>query len=59
MRDSILDLVKIEPVYTSEEKAVVKGLDDGIKMINKPVSGAYAGMPVKIFQEKESAKSQN
>jgi len=59
VRDSILDLVKIEPVYTSEEKAVVKGLEDGIKMINKPVSGAYAGMPVKIFQEKESAKSQN
>jgi len=59
VRDTVLDLVKVNPVYTSEDKAVIKGLEDGVKMINKPVSGAYAGMPVKIFQEKEQDKSQN
>lgn len=54
VRDSILDLVKVNPVYTSEEKAVVKGLKDGEEMISKPVSGAYAGMPVKIFRDEEN-----
>lgn len=59
VRENVLDLVEINPVYTSETKAVVKGLENGTKYIKKPVPGAYAGMPVKIFQDKQQAKKTN
>ena len=53
VKDSVLDLVTAKPVYFSEKTVVVKGLEDGIKLVNKPVPGAYAGMLVKIHKEKE------
>ena len=57
VRENVLDLVEVNPVYTSEKKAVIKGLKDGTKYIKKPVPGAYAGMPIKIFQDKKQAKT--
>ena len=57
VRDSILDLVEIDPVYFSDENAVIKGLEDGTQYLAKPVPGAYAGMRVKVYGE-ESAKAQ-
>ncbi|WP_121666735.1 efflux RND transporter periplasmic adaptor subunit [Mesonia aquimarina] len=59
VRDNVLDLVEVNPVYTSEEKAVIKGLKNGTRYVNKPVSGAYAGMPVKVFQDQQKAKTPN
>ncbi len=51
VRDSILDLVEIEPVHFSDKEAVIKGLEDGTQYLAKPVPGAYAGMRVKIYSE--------
>jgi len=53
VRDSILDLIDVEPVYFSAESAVIKGLKNGTKMLSKPTPGAYDGMQVKIFEDKQ------
>ena len=57
VRDSVLDLVEIDPVYFSDENAVIKGLQDGTRYLSKPVPGAYAGMRVKVYGE-ETTKAQ-
>jgi len=55
VKDSILDLAEVTPVYTSEKKAVVKGLKNGVKILSKPVPGAFAGMPVKIYKQSSNS----
>ncbi len=51
VRDSVLDVTDVKPVYFSETKVVLKGVRDGSIILSKPVPGAYAGMLVKPFQE--------
>ncbi len=53
VRDSVLDLIDVKPVYFSAEKAVIKGLENGTLMLSKPTPGAYQGMQVKIFEDKK------
>ena len=53
VRDSILDLIDVKPVFFSAEKAVIKGLKNGTLMLSKPTPGAYQGMQVKIFENKK------
>jgi len=53
VRDSVLDLIDVNPVYFSAESAVVKGIDDGTLILSKPISGAYDGMQVQISQGKK------
>ncbi|MUH36729.1 HlyD family efflux transporter periplasmic adaptor subunit [Zobellia amurskyensis] len=51
VRDTVLDLVDVKPVYFSDKKVVLKGVPDGLTIVSKPVVGAYAGMLVKVFDE--------
>lgn len=54
VRDSILDIIDVSPVYFTDKKVVLKNVPDGETIISKPVVGAYAGMLVKVFgQETE------
>ena len=53
VRDSILDLIDVKPVYFSAENVVVKGIENGTLMLSKPTPGAYDGMQVKIFEDKQ------
>lgn len=53
VRDSILDLIDVEPVYFSAESAVIKGVENGTLMLSKPTPGAHQGMLVKIFEDKQ------
>jgi len=53
VRDSILDLIDVNPVYFSAESAVIKGVENGTLLLSKPTPGAYDGMLVKIFQAKQ------
>ena len=55
VRDSILDLVEINPVYFSDKEAVISGLPDGTQYLSKSVPGAYAGMRVKIFEDQQES----
>jgi len=52
VRDSILDLIDVNLVYFSAEKVIIKGIEDGTLLLSKTIPGAYDGMQVKIFQEK-------
>ena len=51
VRDSILDLIKVEPVFFSAKEMVLKGIPDGTKYLSRSIPGAYPGMQVKIFKE--------
>ena len=53
VRDSILDLIDVNPVYFSANKVVVKGVKNGTQILTKPTPGGYQGMLVKIFEEKK------
>ena len=51
VKDSILDLVDVKPVYFSAESAVIKGIENGTLILSKPTPGAYQGMQVKIYDK--------
>jgi len=53
VKDSVLDLITVNPVYFSAESVVVKGVEDGALLLSKTVPGAYDGMKVKIYQDKK------
>lgn len=50
VKDSLLDVVVVNPVFFKETSVVVKGLTDGTLLLSKPVPGAYKGMQVAILQ---------
>jgi multidrug efflux pump subunit AcrA (membrane-fusion protein) len=54
VRDSILDIIDVNPVYFTDKRVVLKNVPNGEVIVAKPISGAYAGMLVKVFDEKES-----
>ena len=58
VRDSILDLINVKPVYFSDKKVVLKDVPDGTTIVAKPVVGAYAGMLVKIFEGSTAKEEQ-
>lgn len=58
VRDSVLDVIKVNPVYFSEKKVVLKEVPEGTAIVSKPVSGAYAGMLVKVFENDQSVTAQ-
>ncbi|WP_420571153.1 efflux RND transporter periplasmic adaptor subunit [Kordia sp.] len=53
VRDSVLDVIDVKPVYFSDKKAVLKNIPDGTVILSKPVPGAYAGMLVQPLQPKK------
>lgn len=55
VRDTILDLVTVEPIYFKENTAVVKGLDDGMQILSKAIPTAYVGMKVQVFTDDKTA----
>jgi len=54
VRDSVLDLIPVKPVYFSDNSVVLKDVPDGITILSKPVMGAYSGMLVKVFKDQET-----
>ncbi|TXE16594.1 HlyD family efflux transporter periplasmic adaptor subunit [Psychroserpens burtonensis] len=52
VRDSVLDLIDVKPVYFSDSKVVLRDVPDGAVILSKPVPGAYAGMLVKPYHLK-------
>ena len=51
VRDSILDVIDVTPIYFSDKRVVLKDVPDGVTIMSKPLSGAYTGMAVKIYSE--------
>ncbi len=56
VRDSILEVIDVKPVYFSEKQVVVKGVPEGTRIVSRPVPGAYVGMLVKVYQAKETSQ---
>ena len=48
VKDGKLETLAVNPVYFSDKKAIIKGVEDGVLVLSKQVSGAYNGMPVSI-----------
>ncbi len=59
VKDSILDLVEVNPVYFAPDKVVVQGVPNGTKLLSKSVPGAYSGMLVKIDKESTKETTEN
>ncbi|MGY5850782.1 efflux RND transporter periplasmic adaptor subunit [Salegentibacter sp. F14] len=57
VRDSILALEEVDPVYFASKSVVIKGLKDGTQLISAPVPGAYPGQVVEIQQEEGSTEN--
>lgn len=51
VRDTILDLMDVKPIFFSDKKVVLKGVPNGTTILSKPVIGAYAGMLVKVLKD--------
>ena len=47
VRDSVLDVMPVKPVFFSDTKVVLKGIPDGTPILARPVQGSYPGMLVK------------
>lgn len=54
VKDSILDLMDVNPVYFTDRTVVLKNVPDGEVIVSRPMTGAYAGMLVKIYDESKS-----
>ncbi|PKP14353.1 MAG: efflux transporter periplasmic adaptor subunit [Bacteroidetes bacterium HGW-Bacteroidetes-3] len=54
VKDSVLDLVTVNPIFENQQTVVVKGLENGTQILAKPVPGAHIGMLVKIFKENKA-----
>lgn len=59
VRDSILDLINVDPVYFTDKKVVLKNVPDSEVIIAKALTGAYAGMLVKVFDADKSKKAKS
>ncbi len=57
VRDTILDLIDVKPVFFSETNVVLKNIPNGTIILSKPVPGAYAGMQVKPLSENKTPKT--
>jgi len=57
VRDSILDVIDVNPIYFTEKKVVLKNVPDGETIVSRPVSGGYAGMLVKVYGANENKGS--
>ncbi|GER58147.1 efflux RND transporter periplasmic adaptor subunit [Patiriisocius marinus] len=51
VKDSVLELIDVQPVYFSAKQVVLKNIPDGTTILAQPISGAYAGMLVKTIDE--------
>ena len=51
VKDNVLDIMAVKPVFFSETTVVLKNIPNGTIILNKPVIGAYSGMLVKPFTE--------
>ena len=51
VEDNALKLVDVEPVVFNEKTVIVRGLENGLEIVSKPIAGAYSGMEVVVFEE--------
>jgi len=50
-KDGKLGLITIQPIHFSEQTVIVKGLENGMKVLAKGLPGAFSGMAVELLEE--------
>jgi len=53
VRDSVLDIIDVKPVYFSDKSVVLKDVPNGTTIMSKPLIGAYTGMAVKKYTNQD------
>ena len=51
VKDSILELLSVTPVYFTDTDAVLKNVPESTVIVAKPIPGAYTGMPVQVASD--------
>jgi len=51
VKDSVLGVLDVKPVYFSETNVVLKDVPNGTIILSKPIPGAYSGMLIKNYDE--------
>ncbi len=59
VRDSLLDVIDVRPVYFSDKKVVLKDVPDETMILTRPMMGAYSGMLVNVYQGIENKDEPN
>ncbi|MEM9869039.1 MAG: HlyD family efflux transporter periplasmic adaptor subunit, partial [Bacteroidota bacterium] len=49
VRDSVLDIIPVNPVYFTDKRVVLKNVPNNEVIVSKTLAGAYAGMLVKVY----------
>ncbi len=57
LRDSILDVIKVRPVYFTPNEVVIKDVPDNTQILSRSLPGAYSGMLVKAIKEEDSTNT--
>lgn len=57
LRDSILDVIKVRPVYFTPNEVVIKDVPDHTQILSRSLPGAYSGMLVKAIKEEDSTNT--
>ncbi|MEX0315571.1 MAG: efflux RND transporter periplasmic adaptor subunit [Allomuricauda sp.] len=59
VKDSILDLIDVKPVYFTDKKVVLKNVPDSEVIVTRVMTGAYEGMLVKVFDSTKSKRAKS
>ena len=59
VKDSVLDIINVNPVYFSDKKVVLKGVPENTKILSKPLPGAYVGMSVNPIDPSVNTSNSN
>ncbi|WP_422861665.1 efflux RND transporter periplasmic adaptor subunit [Flagellimonas sp. W118] len=59
VRDSVLDLIDVKPIYFTDKKVVLKDVQDNEVIVTRVMTGAYEGMLVKVFDGTKSKKAKS
>jgi membrane fusion protein (multidrug efflux system) len=51
VKDSVLSLENIQPIYYKEKSVLIRGVSDGDVLLRRPVPGAFDGMKVHVLEE--------
>jgi multidrug efflux pump subunit AcrA (membrane-fusion protein) len=49
VKDSVLNLVNIQPLHFNQKTVIISGLNDGDEVVTRIIPGAYDGMAVQIY----------
>ena len=57
VKDGLLTLLAVRPVYFMPNKMVVRGIPDGSMILTQPIAGAHSGMMVQVFDPQRDEDS--